>query len=995
MSVESVIRGLAPSLVPPGGSARVIVSGDPRLVDEYLDARATVIGLEGGEPDPRFHVRLPADDSGLPGPRRDGSADLVLIPRPSPDRLDALIPAVRKALAPGGFVVLGMPRSSSRRTRARLMTSGLLVRERIELDAHDVLVASDPRPPVVLPLALAEIDRSTCIDRERLLDLVERPPWPGPDPQGSGGTVAELISALEEATARGAEPDPSALPWPALGAPSSADRPAGCDVLVLMPHPDDESIYVGGTIAGLVAAGRRVRLVTVTDGAGGRGGDDLSYRRKRELRTAAEHLGIESVRVLGWSDFGKYRDAARTEPATAGDAVRVWGARRAITGLVAEIRCARPRWVLSLDPEIDPNLSLHGHHLGLGLLVAAAFHAAADPDFEPAAGLAWAPDEHRVAVPGAHARWSDAFEIDRELERRALAAHATQGYSTARLLEALADPDRPAIEHTRRLQSRRPLPWLLVRHRGDTIDDGTDWAADADRVTAVPRPRAELVEVLRRQAGPSPSAAIEASLRGLARDDSVAIVTGQQVGLLGGPVYTLAKALTAVAVARRLRRQGIHAVPIFWLASQDHDLDEVQRVPRLDAPPLTLAGAPDGRPVGSRPLGPEVDELWARWRRELPPHADPELVARLRDMCGRDATFTESFRQVLRTATGDTELLVLDPADPAIARLARPLLRRALHEASAVDEALVHARERLHRAGLEETIPTTRGATQVFRLDHDGARRRLDRGSLDATALDYQLESSPERFSPAALLRPLVQDSVLPTIAYVGGPTERRYLEQTAELYAWAGIPRPRTIARASLLTVDGHDLRALTTAGGLDALRADPRPLERIGRAGLPAGAVRWLESIEALVDALADGSRLDPATLRTGIEAVTDPDPSAVRTLPRARTMWPRYRAELRERSAAVLDEPSRARSRRSVALLRRALLRLRRSLLRDGRRLRPKAIEAWRRVSSDPAPPERRTTVAELFVRAGPSLSSTLLAALEHEPSAELTVIMGGTA
>lgn len=1011
-AVRRSVAALAQQHRPPAGSLRVLVgAGGAAVAGPYLAARARVVGTcEGTDDDPRYHVRLPADESGLPRPHRLDDADLIVVPclEPSCD-VGRLLTAVSRALAAGGLAVLVLPAHEGRESwlggrigRARLEQRH---HERLHVDGagwFELVVVADLRPAPRGPAALAALDRTACVDRSRVLRAIEQAPWGGPDSAAASGSVGALRAALHRQLATG-EPDVRALPWPAAVAartassPAGRDEPPGRDVLAIMPHPDDESIYAGGTLAGLHAAGLRVGLVVATDGAGGRGGAGLAARRAQELLAAAAVLGLQGLRCLGWSDFGKYRDAARTTPVTAGDALRTWGLDRSLEQLVAEIRRERPRVLLGLDPEADPNLSLHGHHLGLGVLVAVAFHAAADPRFAPHLGPAWACDEHRVMAPLAHARLADAFDVDRDAKRRALLTHATQAYSTARLLDALDDRQRPAMELTRRLQARRVVPWWLMRRASEgALDAGIDWAAEAVRVRTMPRPRAELVELLRRQAraaahDPAHDPAVDASLHMLAHDDAVAVVTGQQVGLMGGPAYTLAKALTAVALARRLQRHGVRAVPVFWLASQDHDLHEAQRVARLEGSRLELGLADTGAPVGPRTLGPGIRALCEQWAAGLG-EVHPEVLAWVERAYRAEHDFTTAFVTLMREATRGTGLLWLDPMDPAFARLAQPLLRRALVEAPAVAGALAEARERLRARGQEEVVPTAGPRTLVFAQAEHGARRRLAQPSAAQLAA---LDERPERLSPSALLRPVIQDAVLPTIAYVGGPTELRYLAQTNELYAWAGVPQPRAVPRVSLQLAASHDLAVLVGLG-LDAQQPEAHPLERIGRAALSPAASVVLGEIEAALVRL-DRSRprasIDAGDLRARLARIERRMPGALPSLPRTARCWSQLRAGLRARAdAALTAEP--VMSARAVTRLRHALHGLRRSLLRDGRRSRPEAVAAWHRASARPVPAERRMTTAELLARTSPALPHAVVAALEAELSPTLAIRIGGS-
>jgi hypothetical protein len=271
-------------------------------------------------------VRVVADRHGLPQAHRSDDADLVMLLFRGPlSEVPPVLSAVARALAAGGIGVLGLPSETSSGVPTPglggvVARAGLEVRhhERLRVESSawfDLWVVADPRPAPVLPPAMAELDRTACVDRGRLLQALAKPPWtgPGPEPVTAGSTA--LVAALHRQAAEG-EPDVRTLPWPAL-APGTARRDdlPGRDVLVIMPHPDDESVYAGGTLVGLRAAGRRAALVVATNGAGGRRADDgsriagarteLAARRAHELLTAAAALGIDGLRCLGWSDFGK------------------------------------------------------------------------------------------------------------------------------------------------------------------------------------------------------------------------------------------------------------------------------------------------------------------------------------------------------------------------------------------------------------------------------------------------------------------------------------------------------------------------------------------------------------------------------------------------------------------------------------------------------------------------------------------------------------------
>jgi len=368
--------------------------------------------------------------------------------------------------------------------------------------------------------------------------------------------------------------------------------------------------------------------------------------------------------------------------------------------------------------------------------------------------------------------------------------------------------------------------------------------ACAARVQGRKLPRAELAELLVRQAERRGAGAESVTAaRRLADPETVAVLTGQQVGLFGGPALTLYKALGAIATARALCEAGTPAVPIFWMATFDHDLDEVAQVEVLagghDRRRLRLGGCRRGPPVGEIPLGPGVDQL----RRDFIDglrgvsalrggleRVDDQLAA----LYAGPATFGGAFAGLLGGLTDRLGLVLLDPGDrefaglgPARALLAREIEGRGRWSA----RALAKTRAELARRGFDAPILERRGGRLgVFFTDDEGRRVALvgaaDRvGPVDGSwrlswaEITALAERSPGRFTPDVLLRPLLQDACLPTVAYIGGPSELQYHAQLGALYAELGIPRPLPLCRPSFTLVDTGDreiLRELgSTSGG------------------------------------------------------------------------------------------------------------------------------------------------------------------------------------
>lgn len=981
-NLQRELATCAVAAVAPAGHVRVVDAVAGGVAGPYLRIGARVTRLthdgdDAGPLDAPFH-------SVLLGRRRVGvrpdDADLIVW-----DGGGGIDPRwLASRLAPGGVLVL--PRSCS---------SALVDLELRAAPAatDEVMLAYDRRPARPIPDALLELDRTMCVDRSRVLAALSRTPWIGPtaiaeDASALTAANADLLAALRTQL-RWGEPDVRTLPWPEVT--TRSDAAPGCDVLAIMPHPDDETIYAGGTIAGLSRAGKTINVVVATDGAGGRGGPDLGRRRAVELLEATRILGVASVQTLTWQDTGKYRDAERTEPMTAADAITAWTLRQTLSDLIRVIREHRPTTVLTLDPELDPNLSLHGHHLALGVLVAVAFHLAADPEVAPAAGPAWAAAEHRViGSPYVASEADDVVAVDAATKRRALQAHASQSFSTQRLLETLQRQDVAHLERTRAVQVRRAVDWTLAVPAGPPgmVAPSDGWRARAERVATHPRDRDALVDLLTRQAGSRPAdAAVDRSLQTLRRPDAVAVVTGQQVGWLGGPGYALVKALAAVALARRLQAQGIATVPVFWMATQDHDLPEVAAAPTLEGEKVRLAIEDRGRPVGDLSLPSTIDEANSDVLATLP--ASRRALARdLIRHAQAGTSFAEAFARLLAELTHGTGLLILDPSDEAFARLAAPIYARELLGATP-------AAVPLHDSAAPAVVPIDRDVSQVFFVDDTGRRQRLTRtetgvcwpaGAMDRAALERILVDAPQRLSPAALLRPLVADHVLPVIASVAGPTESRYLAQMQPLYAWADVPPSHVVTRPSVVPIASADARVLARFGGPSALRRDANASVTIGRLALPARARRWLRRLDALAERVAQaraearsGRRPDLTELRDGLAALMTDATASLEDL-RSAESWPAHRQAL----VALLDpRPLRLasagpRPSRDLTRVLRRLGQIRASLLRDGRRRVPEAIAAWRRVAG---PVERRMTTVEWVARFGRETPTSILAALSH--------------
>jgi bacillithiol biosynthesis cysteine-adding enzyme BshC len=278
------------------------------------------------------------------------------------------------------------------------------------------------------------------------------------------------------------------------------------------------------------------------------------------------------------------------------------------------------------------------------------------------------------------------------------------------------------------------------------------------------------------------------------RSGACAIVTGQQVGLFGGPVFSIYKALSAVKLAEEAGKLGIDAVPVFWLATEDHDFEEVNQVqmPGSDGKLETLVSGAQSKPdapVGTISFGPEIAQAVARAAELL---GDPEITKLLGECYRTGENFGSSFARFFSHLFADFGVILLDGSDPALDHIAAPLYSAAVERAPEITHALVERDSQLHAAGYHQQVKVTSASTLLFAM-RDGARVPIHQSKtaefligeekISRQQLLDTVSNSPQSFSPNVLLRPVVQDHLLPTLTYIGGAAEVAYFAQVAAVY--------------------------------------------------------------------------------------------------------------------------------------------------------------------------------------------------------------------
>jgi bacillithiol synthase len=465
------------------------------------------------------------------------------------------------------------------------------------------------------------------------------------------------------------------------------------------------------------------------------------------------------------------------------------------------------------------------------------------------------------------------------------------------------------------------------------------------------------------------------------------VATGQQVGLFLGPLYGFYKAASAIAVARALQAEsGVHCVPLFWLQTEDHDFAEIASA--------TVAGG-GGEPVRlSLPDEPPTEARVSLAHRRLPSEVGP-LLDNLAELLGAGPAANETlallrahytvgrpigqaFAAVLAELFAGEGLLILDPREARVALLAAPIYREALDAYTEIARRLDERCAALAAAGFEQQIPTRPGCALVF--GHLGAatgpRYRLERllgasapsddsgswrlaghtGLFSPQEIAEALAHDPLRFSTSALLRPIVQDTLLPTAAYVGGPAEVSYFAQTGPLYEHFDLAMPLIVPRGRFRCLDPHTRRRLAALGlGADDVT---RPQAEL-LAQLPHPAAQGIPSAADLTARVV--SEIAPAVeqIAAATSALDPKDRSLARAAERARAQVARTLARLTGRYARKLAE------REGVALGR--LARVQNAIAPGG--VPQERAYAWPSLAGRLGPSALKTLVFDRFAAAGP--------------------------
>lgn len=314
----------------------------------------------------------------------------------------------------------------------------------------------------------------------------------------------------------------------------------------------------------------------------------------------------------------------------------------------------------------------------------------------------------------------------------------------------------------------------------------------------------------------------EQNIQALASEKTIAVLTGQQLGILGGPLYTIYKSITAIKLCNHLKENydGFNFVPVFWLEGDDHDYDEVRNFSILNNENQILnIKYDDGQldevnrgSIGALKFSQNIENVLSELTGSL---RETEFKASLLDFIKSiyqpDRTFLETFRELMIRLFDEYGLIVFNPLDPAVRKLLTPVFSKEITEfgehtgyiveRSAELEEVYHAQVKVKPINLfyideKERLSIEPTDTGEYRLK--GKRKKFTKDELLS-----QLDTSPEKFSPNVLLRPICQDYLFPTAFYIGGPGEISYFAQVSPLYKIYNIEEPFIYPRSSATIVE------------------------------------------------------------------------------------------------------------------------------------------------------------------------------------------------
>jgi bacillithiol biosynthesis cysteine-adding enzyme BshC len=339
------------------------------------------------------------------------------------------------------------------------------------------------------------------------------------------------------------------------------------------------------------------------------------------------------------------------------------------------------------------------------------------------------------------------------------------------------------------------------------------------------------------------------NIKKLSRENTMAVVTGQQAGILGGPLYTVYKILHIVKLATVYEKDypDFNFVPVFWMEVGDNDYKEINHINFLNFQnEIVRLGLPenndDGRSIYLREIPDEINDLLAAAEKLFPENEfRDQLLAEMKEIYSPGKSFADAFASWLHVLFGDFGIIVIQPTAPEVAALSVPLLKKAVSDQASFQEKIQKNQMELNKAGYTPQVIVNPRQTLLFYRLNNEKRARLDfkdqhfiaadassETAFSPQSLRDEINKNPERFTPNVLFRPVVQDWLLPTAVYVGGPGEISYAAQLHYIYEIFGVTTPGFIPRARLTLVEDK-VRKVIEKMPIDILEIFQNPDELI----------------------------------------------------------------------------------------------------------------------------------------------------------------------
>lgn len=320
------------------------------------------------------------------------------------------------------------------------------------------------------------------------------------------------------------------------------------------------------------------------------------------------------------------------------------------------------------------------------------------------------------------------------------------------------------------------------------------------------------------------------NIKKLRRDDCLAVLTGQQAGLFSGPVYTIYKALSAIKLAENLTSNGLEAVPVFWIASEDHDFDEISRtfIINNEEALYEISNRPDyeidGVPIGYLEIDKSIENSFEVLFENLKPtEFTKEIYKLLTNTYKIGETFSTAFGKLLASIFKDYGLIFVSPLNENLRKLSSPIYQKAIENSEAIKENLLTRNDELKEKKYHSQVLVENDFFPFFYIDKNNKRISLRRDNEKQTIKSqdsvYEFtqenlieiaQNSPHSLSPNALMRPVIQDYLLPTICYFGGGAEIAYFGQNSVIYRVLDRPVTPIRHRASFSIIEGKYRRTL-----------------------------------------------------------------------------------------------------------------------------------------------------------------------------------------